>query len=64
MRCAIYTATEQVYSSIVLVFTENDEALSGQRMKRVGNNNLTCQNSGIMDCLPTQAGSVPLPCTA
>jgi hypothetical protein len=53
-----------VYSSIVLVFTENDEALSGQRMKRVGNNNLTCQNSGIMDCLPTQAGSVPLPCTA
>ena len=41
--------------SIVLVLTEDNEALFGQRVKRVGNNDFVCQNSGVMNCLPIPA---------
>ena len=44
----------------MLVFTENDEALFGQRMKWVRDSDFARQNSGIMNCLLTQADVVPL----
>jgi hypothetical protein len=53
----IRTADKQVYRCIVLMFTENDEALFGQRMKWVRDGDFAPQNSGIMNCLPMQAAS-------
>lgn len=60
MRCSVRTANQQMYSSIVLVFTQNDEALLCQRMKWVGDSDFACQNSGIMNCLPMQVVSAQL----
>ena len=50
--------------SIVLVFTENDEALVRKWMKRVCDSDFACQNSGIMNCLPIPAANVRRPFTA
>jgi hypothetical protein len=50
--------------SIVLVFTENDEALVRQWVKRVCDSDFACQNSGIMNCLPIPADNVQRPFTA
>jgi hypothetical protein len=57
MRSSIRTANEQVGDSIVLVFTENNEALVSEWMKRVCDSDFACQNSGIMNCLPMQGES-------
>jgi hypothetical protein len=38
----------------MIVLTENDEALLGQRVKWVRDGDFAPQNSGIMNCLPTQ----------
>jgi hypothetical protein len=62
MCFSIGTAYKQVYRSIVLVFTENDEALVGQRMKWVRDSDFARQNSGIMSCLPTTEGKERLSC--
>ena len=64
MCCSVRTANQQMYSSIVLVFTQNDEALLCQWMKWVGDSDFACQNSGIMNCLPIAEECVPPPCTA
>jgi hypothetical protein len=50
--------------SIVLVFTENDEALVRKWVKRVCDSDFACQNSGIMNCLPMPADNVRRPFTA
>ena len=50
--------------SIVLVFTENDEALVRKWVKRVCDSDFACQNSGIMNCLPIPAANAPRPFTA
>ena len=60
MCCSVRTANQQMYSSIVLVFTQNDEALLCQWMKWVGDSDFACQNSDIMNCLPIVEASVPL----
>ena len=64
MRGSIRTANKQVYGSIVLVLTENDEALFGQWMKRVGDGDFARQNSGIMNYLPMPAANELLSFTA
>lgn len=51
MRRSIAAADEQVAPSIVLVFTENYEALVSKWVKRVCDSDFACQNSGIMNCL-------------
>ena len=58
MRRSVRTANEQVGDSIVLVFTENNEALVSEWMKRVCDSDFACQNSGIMNCLPMPEESV------
>jgi hypothetical protein len=50
--------------SIVLVFTENDEALVRKWVKRVCDSDFACQNSGIMNCLPMPAANAQRPFTA
>jgi len=62
MCCSVRTANLQMYSSIVLVFTQNDEALLCQWMKWVGDSDFAHQNSGIMNCLPILAESEQLVC--
>jgi hypothetical protein len=57
MSRSVGTANKQVYSSIVLMFAEHDEALAGQWMKRIRDGNFARQNSGIMNCLPMPLGS-------
>ena len=64
MRGSVCTANEQVGDSIVLVFTENDEALVRKWVKRVCDSDFACQNSGIMNCLPMPAANVPRRFTA
>ena len=57
MRRSVRTANEQMGDSIVLVFTEKDEALVSEWVKRVRDSDFACQNSGIMNCLPIRAVS-------
>jgi hypothetical protein len=52
MRRSVRTANEKMGDSIVLVFTENHEALLSEGMKRVSDSDFARQNSGIMSCLP------------
>ena len=54
---SVLTANEKMGDSIVLVFTENHEALLSEGMKRVRDSDFACQNSGIMSCLPTPVGN-------
>ena len=49
---SVRAANEQVGDSIVFVFTENNEGLVSEWMKRVCDSDFACQNSGIMNCLP------------
>ncbi len=64
MRLSVRTANEQVGDSIVLVFTDNDEALVRKWVKRVCDSDFACQNSGIMNCLPIPADNGPRLCIA
>jgi hypothetical protein len=59
MCFSIRTANKQVYRSIVLMFTENDEALFCQRMKWIRDSDFARQNSGIMNCLPMPEDVAP-----
>jgi hypothetical protein len=63
MRRSVLTTNEQMGDSIVLVFTGNDEALVSERVKRVRDRDFACQNSGIMNCLPTPVDNAPQPST-
>jgi hypothetical protein len=60
MRRSVSAADEQVAHPIVLVFTENDEALVSAWVKRVCDSDFACQNSGIMNCLLIPAGTCRL----
>jgi hypothetical protein len=64
MRRSIPTANEQVYCSKMLVFTENNQALLSQRMKRVCDGDFARQNSGTMNYLPMTVANVRRPFTA
>jgi hypothetical protein len=64
MRRSAGIANKQVDSSVVLMLAENNEALFGQRMKRVGDSNFARQNSGIMSYLPMPAANAQRPFTA
>ena len=59
MRRPVGTANKHVGSSIVLVLTENDEALIGEWMKRICDGDFVCQNPDTMNCLPTLADDAP-----
>jgi hypothetical protein len=56
---SVLTANEKMGDSIVLVFTENHEALLSEGMKRVRDSYFACQNSGIMSCLPMPEDAAP-----
>ena len=64
MRRSVRAANEKVGDSIVLVFTENDEGLVNEWMKRVCYSDFPRQNSGIMNCLLMPAASERLSFTA
>jgi hypothetical protein len=63
MGGSVRTTNEHVGHSIVLVFTEDDEAPVSEWVKRVRDRDFACQNSGIMNCLPMPAVSAPPICT-
>jgi len=64
MRRSVRAANEKVGDSIVLVFTENDEGLVNEWMKRVCYSDFPRQNSGIMNCLLTPVESGQPSCIA
>jgi hypothetical protein len=59
----IFAADQHMCSSVVLMFTDDDEALAGQWMERISNRNLAGQNPGIMSSPPMQAAGAPPLCT-
>ena len=48
---------------VMLVLTEHDESLSGQRMKRIPDDNFRCRNQGIMSPFPIVAVKERRQCT-
>jgi hypothetical protein len=64
VREAATPSYQNMRRAIVVMTTNNDEALTAQRMKRIPDNDFRYRNQGTMNPLPIAVVSVLLPCTA